>query len=133
MSTVTREAIIPLYYNGNICTICGQTVAEADRLDHLTRHVEEGKVFRDRKTWPCEKGAAKSGEPVEVFDGCSSCLVPYCCEGKVIQVQVFEAPAFKNMVGAPLLTKQGFICKACRTELPYVRKPERVRKRLSIS
>ena len=71
-------------------------------------------------------------KPNEVFDGSYSCLVPMCCEGKVVQVQRYEAPAFKYMVGAPLLADQHFICQHCRKVLPSVRKPERVRKKLNI-
>jgi hypothetical protein len=66
---------------------------------------------------------------VEVFDGNYVCLVPMCCEGKVVQVTRLEAPAFRNMVGEPLLTDQHFICQHCRKVLTSVRKPERQSKK----
>jgi len=60
-----------------------------------------------------------------VFDGSYRCKVPLCCEGKVLQVTVYEAPAFPNLIRESLLTDRHFICQDCRKELPYVRELER--------
>ncbi len=64
----------------------------------------------------------------EVFDGRATCTVPWCCNGEVVQVQVWEAQAFRYMTAAPSLSKENFVCKNCRKELPATPKPVRIKK-----
>ena len=69
--------------------------------------------------------APSSSEQVEVFNGVDSCLVPRCCDGQVLQEEVFHAQAFRYMVAEMKRVSKRFLCAKCGRELPSTIKPER--------
>lgn len=61
-----------------------------------------------------DAAAADKPKPIVVFGK----LVPYCCEGEVKEVRVYEAPAYRYAIGASQLVDRHYACAKCGRTLP---------------